>query len=688
MFKKMGLRAKMLLGILPIVAIALILVTFVSVKESSAAIENLTAEKAEESLQGNINNITTTLEILQATAITLSNTVGASYEIMDIDEYEEVFSKVISSNDVISGSGIWFAKGVYNNETYAGPYWYKDGESIVYTDEYSNADYDYFSQEYYINAESMTSLDAVITDPYYDPSSGTIMATCSAPIFNESGQNIGCITVDTVLTSIQNMVSEISLGTDSYPLLTDSTGIYLYDADSSKVSDVVNISEDSNSSIAKAASTIMSNEEGEVYITGSNGTSYILFFDTIPEVNWKLGITLSEAEMEATVTNIRTSLIAICAGAIIICGLVILLLVNSIAKNVNNVKKFAGSLAQGDFTIDKIHSKSGDELGQMSDSLNNMYENNKSVITQVSDESTKIDEASSTLSTMADTLTNEFQAIQSNMTGVNDAMMSASAATEQVNASVEEVNASVQMLASQADETKSQAEEIQQRASDIEKSSKAAYDNAIRIAQEREADVEMANSQADVVQQIGSLADSIAEIADQINLLSLNASIEAARAGEHGKGFAVVATEINKLAGETGDAVGQIQTTVEGVQNAFSNLLSSTNELLTFLKETVTPDYDNFVGVAQQYGNDAASFGDSSVQISDMVNTIRGAMGEVSSAIQNIAESTQETASHSADITDTVNTVSEVVDNVTDMSGKQSAIAKNLATVVGKFKLH
>ncbi len=684
MLRKMNLRMKMLLGILPIVAIALILITYISVTRFTSAYQDLTTEKAMQTLKANANSVIVTLETLRNTATVLSNDVGTSYEYTDLDQYEEIFGNVIKGNDVISGAGIWFARGVYKNQEYAGPYWYKDGDTIVYTDEYSNAEYDYFSQEYYTNVVSMTTLAASITDPYYDEASDTIMATCSAPIFSASGECIGCITVDTVLDSIQDMVSSMSLGTLSHPILLSSQGIYLYDVDESKTATALNIADDP--SMSHLAESMLANESGVGDFETSDG-SYIFFYDTIPEVNWKLAITLAQSELDASKIETRNLLMAICAVSVIFCAVTILLLVNIIAKSVNNVKTFAGHLAEGDFTVSKINNKSGDELGQMAESLNAMYESNKGVITQVSDESEKIDEASATLEGMASQLTNEFQNIQSNMTGVNDAMMSASAATEQVNASVEEVNASVQLLASQADESRGLAEDIQKRAKDIEESSKSAYDHAIQIAQEREADIETANSQADVVQQIGSLADSIAEIADQINLLSLNASIEAARAGEHGKGFAVVATEINKLAGDTGAAVGEIQNTVAGVQEAFSNLLSATNELLTFLKETVTPDYDNFVNVARQYGADADSFGQTSTSIAEMVGTIHGAMSEVSSAIQNITESTQDTASRSSDITDTVNTVSEVVDNVTDMSSKQSVIAKNLADVVAKFKL-
>lgn len=686
MFKKTSLLSKMLLGIIPAVALALILVTAVSVSRSSSAIEDLTSQKAEESILANVSDINATLMTLRSTASTLANTVGGTYSTTDLDVYQAIFKKAILSNEVISGAGIWFKQGVYEHKTYAGPYWYREGNTITYTDEYSNADYDFFSQEYYTTASKLSEGQSNITDPYFDPSSGKVMATCSAPIYDVAGYYSGCITVDTYLDSIQSMVSNISLGRNSTPILLDSNGVYLYDTDESKISNTTNIANDPNSSLASISSKILSEDSGMATFS-QNGEKYYLFYGTVPEVGWKLGVTLQVKEMNQSVDNIRTFLIVICVIAIVVCMAIIIMLALSIVKSVNSVKAFAGDLAKGDFTVDKIKSRSSDELGQMSLSLNNMYESNKSVISQVSNESERIGEASSNLGNMAKQLTNDFQAIRNNMNGVNDAMMSASAATEQVNASIEEVNASVQMLSSQADGTREQAENIQKKAADIEANSRIASENAAKISSERERDVEQANSQAEVVQEIGSLAGSIAEIADQINLLSLNASIEAARAGEHGKGFAVVASEINKLAGETAEAVGQIQGTVDNVQAAFENLLNASNELLKFLNETVKTDYDNFVDIARQYGSDAESFGSQSSSIAEMVNTIRGAMTEVSSAIQNITESTQDTASRSSDITDTVNTVSKVVENVSDMSVHQQDISKSLSDVVGKFKL-
>ena len=183
------------------------------------------------------------------------------------------------------------------------------------------------------------------------------------------------------------------------------------------------------------------------------------------------------------------------------------------------------------------------------------------------------------------------------------------------------------------------------------------------------------------------MADAISGIAEQVNLLSLNASIEAARAGDAGRGFAVVATEIGNLAGSTTETVGKIQVTIHQVQDAFSGLTDAANGILGFVQDTVAPDYDHFVKVAEQYGNDAKSFETASSSISNMSDNIKSIMSEVTDAIQNIAEATQDTTNISTQIMDSIEVVSGHVTEVSSMSSSQQQVADSLAEMVGKFKL-
>ena len=687
----MGIKWRMLLLILPVVIVSLVVVTIVSANISRKAVMDRSEEYMQSEVKANINETDAKLEVIRTTAENLSVFVGETYKGMNMSVYGNIFKATANANDLIRGCGVWFEPNAYKgdaryvNQKYVGPYWYKDGNEIVEDWEYSNEEYDYFSQEYYMNAKAQTELKAVITDPYYDPSSQSVMASCSAPIFAMDGSYVGCITVDMSLDSITGMVSSIKVGEGGKAVMTTAGGTYIYTEDSAKVESGANISEDS-SGIGAIASQIISTPSGEnTYKDG--GKVYNVYYDSVPEVDWRLLIVMPQAEINAPVTHMTRVSSIICVVSILLCIIFIFILASSIAKAIMGVNLFAKELAAGNFTTNKLNSRRRDEIGEMSHALDEMYQSNSGIISNISLEANNVNDASSTLSAMSEELSAEFSRIKENMEAVNDAMMSTGAATEEVSASVQEVNDAVQGLAAETAETEKKVREITARAVEIQRKNQAQHDNAIEITSLRRSELEAANEKAKVVSEISTLADAIASIASQIDLLSLNASIEAARAGEAGRGFAVVASEINNLATDTNEAVVEIKKTIDSVQQAFTDLSAGSNKLLDFVTDTVTPDYENFVTVGKQYGDDAELFGQLATRIQDMTENIKNSMNEVNEAVSNIAESTQETSSHSADVTSSVDSVAEAVDSVAELATDQQHTAGALTEIVSHFKL-
>ncbi|MCR4797703.1 MAG: methyl-accepting chemotaxis protein [Lachnospiraceae bacterium] len=683
----LGIREQMLLKLLPAVLAAMIILTVVSATNSKNIINDQIQETMSASLESNSAKIDANLNEVRQQAINLAREVATYYQTTSMDDFGKSFQTAIKDSSLINGAGIWFEPYAYSpDEQYMGPYWYKDGDQFVETYDYSNAEYDYFSQEYYTNAAAMSPGTASVTDPYYDPTSDTVMATCSAPIYTASGKYLGCVTCDIVLDTIEEVVSSIQVGTNGKAMLVDSTGIFVSCEDKEKVSGAANITTDANASLAKAGGKVMKNETGRTSYS-EGGAKYNLYYDTIPGVNWKLMIKMPLSEINAPVQHLAQILIIVAIIAIVASVLIIVLLANGLSKTMNRVMVFADNLAQGDFTVEKIDAKGKDELGMMSGSLNDMYENNRNVISRISEGSTTVNESSQKMNQVATELSMKFGHIHDNMGNVNDAMMSAGAATEEVSASVNEVNESIQYLSEETAKTSEEVKEILKRAQEVEESSRQAYENAISIVEKYGVELKEANEKAQIVSEIGDMANSIADIADQINLLSLNASIEAARAGEHGRGFAVVASEINKLASDTAEAVEHIKVTIEGVQGAFGSMSGGANQLLEFVQETVAPDYDNFVNIGVQYGHDAEAFRDLADRIGDMVTSITESMEQVNMAVSNIAESAQDTAANSADITETVDEVSIMVNEVEGMATEQKEVAADLTGIVNQFKL-
>ena len=150
--KKMSLRAKMLLCILPIMAIAMVLLTYVAANQLSASIQTATTDTMNQTVIANANIVDGKLNIIKTSCVDIAQMISTSYRFVTMDNYKGTITKIITNNDTVLGSGIWFEPYMFDEkEMYMGPYWYKDGGQIVETYDYSNAEYDYFNQEYYLN---------------------------------------------------------------------------------------------------------------------------------------------------------------------------------------------------------------------------------------------------------------------------------------------------------------------------------------------------------------------------------------------------------------------------------------------------------------------------------------------------------------------------------------------------------
>lgn len=680
-FKKISTR--MLATIVPVIILAMAVLTIISMKSSRSIINEEISATMEAELSAQDGKMSKYLDSVSDMATTISNMVETSYTTVQWKEYEKMLGNIIADNDIVLGSGLWFEPYAYDsNEKYMGPYVYKDDGNIVTTYDYSNAEYDYFSQEYYTMC--INAAKAQFTDPYYDPTSGIIMSTCACPIIVKD-KFIGCVTVDIELGTITNLIENIKIGDSGSAILTTADGVYLAGVDANKIENALNITDEENTSLAEAGSVIVKSESSTTTYK-ADGDTINLYSASLKNTGWRLILQIPQSELNAPLNHLIKLLTAVSFFAIVVAVFAVLVQVNSISKGIGLVQEFSSLLAKGDFRVDPIQVKTQDELGNMGQSLNQMYQSNKKVISNIKVHSDELDESSSKLKTAANTLSEKFSEIQSYIMDVNSAILSANTATEQVNASTQEVLSNVNLLATETVHSKQMAEEIKNRASQVKRNCRNAYESATKLSGQYESRLQSSIENAKIVESIGELADVISQIAEETNLLSLNASIEAARAGEAGKGFAVVATEIGSLAGNTTEAVDQIQSTIAEVKKVFSDLAEDANGLLGFVQKTVAPDYSNFMEVAEQYGKDAQTIDTTSDQISTRSEAIKNILQEVTIAIQSIAESTQNTTELSSDITESVELISNNVTNISDMSDAQDVIVKDLHNVVDNFK--
>lgn len=675
--KKLSLR--LLSAIIPIFVIALVIVTANCVIGAINECSKLVKDKMDVTLEATTYEIDEIMLAIEAMSDALATDIGqAAKEGEDLNSYASYAVANMKRSEFVTAVGFFM-----DPETWHGKinyYWAKNEGQIL---------------SYDVGEDPMTELDwfkyvkekktGYYTETYVDSTLGDLMISYCTPIIDGNGTFIGVLNTDVNMNEVKNIINDIKIGSTGKAELVTKDGLFVSGVEEDQIL-VAKLEEEKKYGLASHAKAILENDYQNFRTKGKDG-EYSVYTSSIPKYGWVLVMQIQKNEINQGSISILISAVGIGVVAIIICVIILWLVARSISKPLQMVEEMSSAMATGDFSMDEMKVKGQDEIAKMTGSLNEMLVANRNEMLEIHKNSSVVSDNCGVLKNAVDELETSFQKINESIHGISQAMMDNSATTEELTASVLEVATSVGSLADKAGESETMANEIIERAIKINKDSSNSYDNAMRLTSEYEKKLEESIENSKVVGDIEIMADAINEIADQINLLSLNASIEAARAGEAGRGFAVVAGEIGNLASQTSNTVSNIQSTIEKVREAVAALVDNSNSLIGFLNDNVAPDYKSFVEVSVQYQADAEDIKGLAEYVADTSERLRASIDDVNTAIQSIAEASQEAANDSSIIMDSVDTVSANVENVGLISADQQQVAATLDEVVNRYKL-
>ncbi|MVX66048.1 HAMP domain-containing protein [Clostridium chromiireducens] len=357
-----------------------------------------------------------------------------------------------------------------------------------------------------------------------------------------------------------------------------------------------------------------------------------------------------------------------------------------ISKQIKKVLNFAEAIGSGDLTqLIRINSK--DEFGNLSKALNNANNNIKNLISEIMNSASDMSATSEELSATVEEVSSKMESVNESTEQISRGVQDLSSTAEEVSASTEEITSNTSGLANRASHASATVNDIKKRAFYIKDKALNEIKESNVIYMENRSQILNAIEEAKVVDEVKMMADSIGSIAEQTNLLALNAAIEAARAGEHGKGFAVVADEVRKLAEQSSEAVMNIHAMVNQVQVAVTKLSKSGQDVLNFIDNNVKSNYEFLNETGIKYEEDANLVNDIIVEISKSSNQMNGLVEQISYAVQNVSGTAEESAASSEDISNSVNEVTLAVNDVAKSAQSQAELAQKLINMVEKFKL-
>ena len=378
-------------------------------------------------------------------------------------------------------------------------------------------------------------------------------------------------------------------------------------------------------------------------------------------------------------------LVSVLTAAVL--GIALVLLINrAIRLNLKKVVVTANQIADGQLNTEDLDYNGKDEIGQLSGAISHMKNQLKTMVRQIQEVSERVTGQSEELT----------QSSNEVLTG-----------TEQIAATMEQLSAGADQQASSASEltdrmktysnTISQTNNLGENVTTIsmvvlEKTDQGSQlmTESIGVMDQIFHTVEDASGKMSGLEtqsrEISTLVEVIQSIADQTNLLALNAAIEAARAGEHGRGFAVVADEVRKLAEEVTNSLAGIVSNVEGIQKQSSLISASLEESFEQVKkgsQSVRITGETF----EVLKNSISQMVEQMNEIGANMAQITSESGEMNTAIESIAAVTEESAAGIEQTSATVQQSNSIMEEVSKSSGELAKLADNLNGLIHQFKI-
>lgn len=661
MEKKIGLRAKLLSGILPFIILAFGITVIIAYTSSKEMLENKSKSLLEAQAQAAANDVTAWKNKNISVLDEALNTI----EYMNFNEDD-----ILKFQNNYIGTYEDFPNGIYIGLS--------NGDIIDATG--WEPDEDITKKSWYIEGLNHNTFE--FGEVYVDSLTGDRVVTASRKSDNIAGKS-GVAASDMSLAELSATINKMDVagGGDSF-IIDSEYGIVL----------AHNNTELAGKKVTDISDTFYSNIQADI-TSGKTATDrystddgrYLVSKMQIEGTNWYVITRALEKNIFADISTLNAKIVTVGIIAVIIIIATVLIAINAITKPIKTLNDTIVEVTEGNFTAD-INTGSNDEIGTMSNSMREFMGVMRRTLASIISVSDSID-------TQARNSFNIAEELHTSAAGQAESM-------EQLRQNLEELVRSINVIAQDATR-------LATVISDTDKAGEDTLDNiatTMREANEgKESMTQVKIAMEDMTGNMGLLEESIGDvgaatikieeitttirdIAEETNLLALNASIEAARAGEAGKGFAVVATEIKSLADTSAAAADEITSLIHSV----TELITTTVEQSRNSMEQIHTSSSTAIRASEQFNIIYESIQNTNNNVNDIIDKIHS-LNDVASNMAAITEeqsaAAEEIEATAVNIQELSSTVLKDSEDVEKDSGELANHAKTLSSEISRFKI-